>query len=277
MKNNQSFYKILNLNQNATDEEIKANFRKLAHIHHPDKNNNSKISEINFKIIHNAYDTLIFPEKRKAYDIYLQNSKIIFKTDVTNKIKNVYKSDNVNNNFLNNLCTNFNFIFWEIEDIINKNIKNQSNNILNGLTVEQWVLKILVFIDKWVLTPSGFEDYFFKSRKIDDKKAFDYIKIKSNNNSHAPYADIHDYFYATRMRLNKFIQNIKEEDILKKMENYPVIIIDNIFEAQRFSYHYLGILNLCINKKIINFIKFHFSNKCYDDNSLSQLIYNENK
>jgi len=277
MKNNQSLYEILNLKQNATDEEIKVNFRKLAHIYHPDKNKNSKTSEINFKIIYNAYETLIFPEKRKAYDIYLQNSTIIFKTKVTNKIKTVYKSNNVNNNFLNNLCANFNFIFWEIEDIINENIKKQTNNILDGLTVEQWVLKILVFIDKWVLTPSGFGDYFFKSRKIDDKKSFDYIKIKSTNNSHAPYADIHDYFYATRMRLDKFIQNIKDDDILKKMDDYPVIIIDNIFEAQRFSYHYLGIINLYINKKIINFTKFYFSNKCYDDNFLSQLIYNEKK
>jgi len=277
MKNNQSLYEILNVKQNATDEEIKANFRKLAHIHHPDKNNNTKISEIIFKIIHNAYETLIFPEKRKAYDIYLQNTKIIFKAKAISKIKTIYKSNNVNNNFLDNLCNNFNFIFWEIEDILSKNTKNHLNHILNGLNVEKVIIKILVFVDKWVLEPSGFGDYFFKSRKIDEKKSYDYIKIKSINNSHAPYADINDYFYATRMRLDKFIQNIRDEDVLKKMNDFPITIIDNIFEAQRFSYHYLGIINLWNNKKILNSSKFNFSNKCYDDNYLSQLIYNEKK
>jgi curved DNA-binding protein CbpA len=62
-------YKTLNVTFGASETEIKKRFRKLATIHHPDKNGGSKKSEETFKNILNAYETLSDKEKRTIYDI----------------------------------------------------------------------------------------------------------------------------------------------------------------------------------------------------------------
>ncbi len=59
------YYKTLGVNKNATEAEIKAAFRKLAHEHHPDKN---KGDDKKFKEINEAYQTLSNKEKRAQYD-----------------------------------------------------------------------------------------------------------------------------------------------------------------------------------------------------------------
>lgn len=64
-----NYYKILNVDKSASDKEIKSSFRKLAVIHHPDKNGGSKKSEEIFKSILVAYETLIDTQKRAVYDI----------------------------------------------------------------------------------------------------------------------------------------------------------------------------------------------------------------
>lgn len=62
------YYSILGLTKNATDIEIKAAFRKLAKIYHPDKNPNNPDSRGLFEQILKAYETLISPTRRKRYD-----------------------------------------------------------------------------------------------------------------------------------------------------------------------------------------------------------------
>ena len=66
MKDN---YKILGIERSATKADIKKQFRKLARIHHPDKNGGSKESEERFKEILNAYETLFDDVNRSNYDI----------------------------------------------------------------------------------------------------------------------------------------------------------------------------------------------------------------
>ena len=58
------FYKILNIQPSATEEEIKTAFRKLAHQHHPDKGG----SEDKFKEINEAHRILSDKYQRGAYD-----------------------------------------------------------------------------------------------------------------------------------------------------------------------------------------------------------------
>lgn len=61
-------YKILGIEKNATTEQIKKAYRKLSLKHHPDRNNNSNESTMKFQAINAAYETLIDPVKRAAYD-----------------------------------------------------------------------------------------------------------------------------------------------------------------------------------------------------------------
>lgn len=64
------FYEILGLAKNATDDEIKKAYRKLAMKYHPDRNTDSKSAEEKFKEIKEAYEMLSDPQKRDAYDRY---------------------------------------------------------------------------------------------------------------------------------------------------------------------------------------------------------------
>jgi molecular chaperone DnaJ len=62
------YYKILGVGKNASDEEIKKAYRKLARQYHPDRNPGDKKAEERFKEISQAHDVLSDPDKRKAYD-----------------------------------------------------------------------------------------------------------------------------------------------------------------------------------------------------------------
>lgn len=68
MAEKRDYYEVLGVNKNATLDEIKKAYRKLALKYHPDKNKNDKEAEEKFKEATEAYEVLRDEEKRKLYD-----------------------------------------------------------------------------------------------------------------------------------------------------------------------------------------------------------------
>jgi curved DNA-binding protein len=66
----EDYYNVLGVKKNASDEEIKKAYRKLAMKYHPDHAKGDKASEEKFKKISEAYAVLSDKEKRKEYDTY---------------------------------------------------------------------------------------------------------------------------------------------------------------------------------------------------------------
>ncbi|GAA4269945.1 DnaJ C-terminal domain-containing protein [Hyunsoonleella aestuarii] len=69
------YYKILGLTKEASENDIKKAYRKLARKYHPDLNPNDKVSEKKFKEINEANEVLSNPENRKKYDQYGEHWK----------------------------------------------------------------------------------------------------------------------------------------------------------------------------------------------------------
>ena len=63
------YYKILNLKNNCSKEEIRKKYKELSKIYHPDKTNNNNNER--FLNIKEAYDNLYDEELRKKHNIYL--------------------------------------------------------------------------------------------------------------------------------------------------------------------------------------------------------------
>jgi len=64
------YYEVLEINKNATDDEIKKSYRRLAKKYHPDLNKGDKSAEEKFKEISEAYEILMDKNKRSNYDKY---------------------------------------------------------------------------------------------------------------------------------------------------------------------------------------------------------------
>jgi curved DNA-binding protein len=67
------YYKVLEVERGASQEEIKKAYRKLAIKFHPDKNPNNPQAELRFKELNEAYEVLSDADKRKKYDQFGDN------------------------------------------------------------------------------------------------------------------------------------------------------------------------------------------------------------
>ena len=68
--NKRDYYEVLELSRDCSSSEIKAAYRRLARLYHPDVNNGNPESEEKFKELSEAYAVLSNPDKRRQYDTY---------------------------------------------------------------------------------------------------------------------------------------------------------------------------------------------------------------
>ena len=82
MAQKRDYYEVLGVSKNATDEELKKAFRKLAKKYHPDANlDNKEEAEKNFKEVNEAYEVLSDKQKRQMYDQFGFNGPQGFKVE----------------------------------------------------------------------------------------------------------------------------------------------------------------------------------------------------
>lgn len=87
---NEDYYSILGVSKNATLNEIKKAYKKLARKYHPDLNPGDKIAEEKFKKIQEAYSVLSDPKKREQYDLF---GKITEESETSDYRSSYYSPD----------------------------------------------------------------------------------------------------------------------------------------------------------------------------------------
>jgi len=187
-----NYYGILQINQCATNEEIKKSFRNLAKKYHPDKNcDNQEWAEEKIKLVIKAYKILIDSKLREHYDTTLQYR--------TNKPDTVPEKKEDRKNDIN----------FEIKSILNDLVHNSGQSAidkfetLNGRVQNFSLQKYLTgrdYLDCVFLLAEEYE----KNKKYTlalklYKNIYDLEKDKKNDISH-------NYFFdETKSRIKKYI------------------------------------------------------------------------
>lgn len=118
-----NYYEILELDTNASAEDIKKSYRKLAMKYHPDRNNGNKSAEEKFKLLNEAYITLSDDSKKRDYDFSLKSGfnsgnagqQANMNDFFANSFEEMFKNFGFQHNFQQSRIQtlNVNLDFWE--------------------------------------------------------------------------------------------------------------------------------------------------------------------
>ena len=262
------YYSLLRVSKDASQEEVRKNFRKLAHSYHPDKNENTFESQIIFRSLLQAYKTLTSPEEKARYDIYLRTSPVLNRKGKAAETRRNTPPDA--NETIDNMISQLNYILWEVEDILSKTDRSLLQRHISGFTIEKWLSHILTFIDQWILTPSGYGDYFFTARNIDMDKPYNPYS-SGISGDHLPYIDCFDYFYQIRRRMDKFLTKFNKTDLSGSVAGSQITLIDCVYEAVALSFHYLGSIRQVLNGEAEKIRRYSFIHQAFSQSGSNLL------
>ena len=263
MTTHANLYDILGVRTAASVDEVKSTFRKSALKYHPDRNNSSPESAARFRIIYNAYSVLSDPARRREYDSYLRTSSVFGGpggSPADPPSTRHRRRTDATNTTLQALLDYINYILWDIEELVRT--QRDWSRRFDGLPLREYVLRMLRFIDTWILEKTGFPDYFFQARRIDEPTNAE-ILSEGREPGHRPFVNVQDYFYNIRLRTGRFLNSAKLTDLLEPVPGTEVRIMDCVLEAHNHSVHYLGYLKRALTGETDSIPPFHHSNRCF--------------
>lgn len=162
-----NYYKILQIDRNASPEIIEKAYKTLAKKYHPDlqsENNKEKYEEI-FKVINEAYQTLSDPSLKASYDKSLSDNEIS-----RDKYDMLYRQNQKLKNELNDLQSQRNYFNNHQQNIQNTNIpQDYTNNTKYKQEIQQ--AKQKAYHDAYI------QDLKNRGYKIKERRTFsDYLK-----------------------------------------------------------------------------------------------------
>ena len=225
-----SHYEILGAPPRASLQEIKEAFRKQSMLCHPDRNGNTALSNEIYRAVLNSYRILSHPERRAEYDSFLMTSSWIQSHRDAPKNRAVLGAPGtIDKSFY---LQQINMILWEIEDILD-------SGIISRIQMRMMLI-ILTFLDRWVLHPAGFPDYFMEARKMgqtDPRVYIDLLCSPSSGTAHLPYSTLDEYFYDIRRRSGRLLDRMDRQSsegaVLEGLE-------EAVLEFSNMAVHYLS-------------------------------------
>jgi len=174
------YYKVLDIDIEATAIEIKNSYLKLAKKHHPDHSNNIGNTNL-FQLICSAYECLYNKDKRKEYDLlYLKRSFDELKDDNLLKFKgefNEFVTTNVKQLNKEKIDEIFNEIFKDSEELKEKKFSDKElEKRLVDINLERETKDIET-------KDNSIKELLEKEKEIDLNDIFEYKKSKNNQNS----------------------------------------------------------------------------------------------
>ncbi len=100
-------------------------------------------------------------------------------------------------------------------------------------------------------------------KRLDPRDYVRTIGTSQGKLGHSPYVSIADYFYNVRKRMDRFLDNITTRDLVEKIPNREIQLIDCIVEAQNLTVHYLSYLLQIESERLEEIPPFNHSNPCF--------------
>ena len=270
-----TLYDILQVPTDAPPDEIRSAFRKLSLIHHPDKNHNSPESSTTFKTIHNAYTVLSNPQTRREYDSFLLLRKA---SPVSAHVGRSAPRPSARHLFPSQtdpvllVLGHLNSILWDIETLLHS--PRKPGRQVADHSLQDYVIMMLTFLDTWVLDAAGYSDNFFAARnmvptpRVGGSPRIPYSDAVAG---HAPYANVEDYFYDVRRRMDRFLSKARISDLLSRVKGTPLRLVDCIFEGHNYCVHYLGWIERTASGSPGDIPPFSHSDRIFDKGEMPRV------